>query len=149
MSHYQNVRPVEILLVEDSPTDADLAIEALSEGKIINHLHLVEDGVEALLYLKQQGKYQDALRPDVILLDLNLPRKSGLEVLADVKSDPHLKTIPVVILTTSAADEDILKSYSLYANCYITKPIDFEQFTKVIRMIEDFWLAVVKLPGNP
>lgn len=149
MSHYQNVRPVEILLVEDSPTDADLAIEALSEGKIFNHLHLVEDGIEALLYLKQQGKYQKALRPDVILLDLNLPRKSGLEVLADVKSDPHLKTIPVVILTTSAADEDILKSYSLYANCYITKPIDFEQFSKVIRMIEDFWLAVVKLPRKP
>jgi chemotaxis family two-component system response regulator Rcp1 len=140
------VKPIEILLVEDSPSDADLAVETLGESKILNNLHLVEDGVEALTFLRREGAHANAPRPDVILLDLNLPKKSGLEVLREIKSDPQLMRIPVVILTTSAAEEDILRSYSLHANCYITKPVDFEQFTKVVRLIEDFWLAVVKLP---
>lgn len=141
-----NIRPVEILLVEDSPSDADLAMETLGESKIVNNLHIVEDGIAALEFLHRKGKYSNVPRPDVILLDLNLPKKSGLEVLTDIKSDPQLMRIPVVVLTTSSAEEDILKSYSLHANCYITKPVDFEQFTKVVRLIEDFWLAVVKLP---
>lgn len=140
------VKPVEILLVEDSPSDADLAVETLGESKVLNNLHVVEDGVEALAFLRREGAHANAPRPDVILLDLNLPKKSGLEVLTEIKSDPQLMRIPVVILTTSAAEEDILKSYSLHANCYITKPVDFEQFTKVVKLIEDFWLAVVKLP---
>ena len=140
------VKPIEILLVEDSPSDADLAMETLGESKVLNNLHVVEDGVEALAFLRREGAHANAPRPDVILLDLNLPKKSGLEVLTEIKSDPQLMRIPVVILTTSAAEEDILKSYSLHANCYITKPVDFEQFTKVVRLIEDFWLAVVKLP---
>ncbi len=141
-----NMRPVEILLVEDSPSDADLAMETLGESKIVNNLHIVEDGVAALEFLHHQGKYTNAPRPDVILLDLNLPKKSGLEVLTEIKNHPHLMRIPVVVLTTSSAEEDILKSYSLHANCYITKPVDFMQFTNVVRLIEDFWLAVVKLP---
>lgn len=140
------VKPVEILLVEDSPSDADLAVETLGESKVLNNLHVVEDGVEALAFLRREGAHANAPRPDVILLDLNLPKKSGLEVLTEIKSDPQFMRIPVVILTTSAAEEDILKSYSLHANCYITKPVDFEQFTKVVKLIEDFWLAVVKLP---
>lgn len=145
--HYQkNMRAVEILLVEDSPSDADLAMETLGESKVLNHLHIVEDGVEAMAFLHRQGKYANAPRPDVVLLDLNLPKKSGLEVLTEIKTHPQLMRIPVVVLTTSAAEEDILKSYSMHANCYITKPVDFEQFTKVVRLIEDFWLAVVKLP---
>ncbi|MGE5658531.1 MAG: response regulator [Actinomycetota bacterium] len=148
MTLYKNVKPVEILLVEDSPSDADLAIESLGASKILNHLHVVEDGVEALAFLHREGSYAHTPRPDVILLDLNLPKKSGLEVLMEIKSDPQLMMIPVVILTTSAAEEDILKSYSLHANCYITKPVDFQQFTKVVRLIEDFWLAVVKLPSD-
>jgi CheY-like chemotaxis protein len=140
------VKPIEILLVEDSPSDADLAVETLGESKVLNNLHVVEDGVEALTFLRREGAHANAPRPDVILLDLNLPKKSGLEVLTEIKTDPQLMRIPVVILTTSAAEEDILRSYSLHANCYITKPVDFEQFTKVVRLIEDFWLAVVKLP---
>ncbi|MBW4495354.1 MAG: response regulator [Oscillatoria princeps RMCB-10] len=140
------VKPIEIMLVEDSPSDADLAVETLSESKVLNNLHLVEDGVEALAFLRREGVHANAPRPDVIFLDLNLPKKSGLEVLREIKSDPQLMRIPVVILTTSAAEEDILKSYSLHANCYITKPVDFQQFTKVVKLIEDFWLAVVKLP---
>ncbi len=140
------VKPIEILLVEDSPSDADLAVETLGESKVLNNLHVVEDGVEALAFLRREGAHAKAPRPDVILLDLNLPKKSGLEVLTEIKSDPQFMRIPVVILTTSAAEEDILKSYSLHANCYITKPVDFDQFTKVVKLIEDFWLAVVKLP---
>lgn len=140
------IRNIEILLVEDSPSDADLAIEALAEGKIMNHVHWVEDGVQALNFLRQNEPYLGVPRPDLILLDLNLPKKSGIEVLAEVKEDPKLKQIPVVILSTSSAQEDIHKSYNLHANCYITKPVDFGQFIKVITLIEDFWLAVVKLP---
>jgi CheY-like chemotaxis protein len=146
MNLYAPIRPVEILLVEDSPSDADLTLEALSEGKVLNQLHWVEDGVEALAFLRRQGKYAKAPRPDLILLDLNLPKKDGREVLAQIKADPQLKIIPVVILTTSAAERDVLKTYELNANCYVTKPIDLEQFISVVKLIEAFWLAVVKLP---
>jgi CheY-like chemotaxis protein len=142
------LRPVEILLVEDSPSDADLTEEALSDGKVLNHLHWVEDGVEALAFLRRQGKYADAPRPDLILLDLNLPKKDGRDVLAQIKADPRLKLIPVIVLTTSAAERDILKTYELNANCYVTKPIDLEQFISVVKLIETFWLAVVKLPSE-
>jgi CheY-like chemotaxis protein len=141
-------RPVEILLVEDSPSDADLTVEALSDGKVVNNLHWVEDGVEALAFLRRQGKYSHAPRPDLILLDLNLPKKDGREVLAQIKADSSLKLIPVVILTTSAAERDILKIYELNGNCYVTKPIDLEQFIAVVKLIEMFWLAVVKLPSE-
>ena len=142
------IRPIEILLVEDSPSDADLTEEALSDGKVLNKLHWVADGVEALAFLQRQGKYADAPRPDLILLDLNLPKKDGRDVLAHIKADPSLKLIPVVVLTTSAAERDILKTYELHANCYVTKPIDLEQFISVVRLIEMFWLAVVKLPSE-
>lgn len=140
------VRPLEILLVEDSPSDADLTLETLSEAKVRNHLHVVEDGVAAMAFLYRQPPYTNAPRPDLILLDLNLPRKSGQEVLAEIKSDPDFKIIPVVILTTSAAETDILRSYELHANCYITKPVGLQQFMEVIKLIESFWLAAVKLP---
>lgn len=142
------IRPVEILLVEDSPSDADLTEEALSDGKVLNNLHWVEDGVEALAFLRRQGKYADAPRPDLILLDLNLPKKDGRDVLAQIKADPSLKLIPVIVLTTSAAERDIFKTYELNANCYVTKPIDLEQFISVVKLIETFWLAVVKLPSE-
>ncbi|MGL5061175.1 MAG: response regulator [Microcoleus sp.] len=148
MSSKSAIRPLEILLIEDSPSDADLAREALGQGKILNNLHFVEDGVAAIDFLRRRKPYAGAPRPDLILLDLNLPKKSGVEVLEEIKTDPNLKLIPVVILTTSAAQEDIVKSYSLHANCYITKPVDFVQFNHVVRLIEEFWLAVVKLPVN-
>ena len=148
MSDRSTVRPIEILLIEDSPSDADLAREALGQGKILNNLHFVEDGVEAMKFLRRKEPYLRVPRPDLILLDLNLPKKTGVEVLTEIKSDQSLKLIPVVILSTSAAQEDIIQSYSLHANCYITKPVDFVQFTKVIRLIEEFWLAVVQLPVN-
>jgi CheY-like chemotaxis protein len=148
MSFNSPVRPVEILLVEDSPSDADLTVEALSDGGVLNNLHWIEDGVEALAFLRRQGKYSDAPRPDLILLDLNLPKKDGRQVLAEIKADPQLRLIPVVILTTSAAERDILKTYELNANCYVTKPMDLEQFFSVVKLIEMFWLAVVKLPSE-
>ena len=138
--------PVEILLIEDNPGDVRLTREAFKEGKVNNNLNVVKDGVEAMAFLRQENKYADAPRPDVILLDLNLPRKDGREVLAEIKQDPNLKRIPVVILTTSQAEQDILKTYNLYANCYITKPVDLEQFITVVRSIKTFWLSVVKLP---
>ncbi len=141
-------RPIEILLVEDSPSDTDLTIEALNEAKVRNHLSVVEDGVEALAFLRRQGKYADAPRPDLIMLDLNLPRKDGREVLAEIKADDQLRVIPVVVLTTSRAEQDVLRAYQLNANCYITKPVDFEQFLKVVRSIESYWLLVVTLPGR-
>lgn len=137
---------VEILLVEDNPGDVRLTREALKEGKVRNNLHVVGDGVEALAFLRREGQYTNAPWPDVILLDLNLPKKDGREVLAEIKDDPNLKRIPVVILTTSAAEQDILKTYNLHANCYVTKPVDFEQFITVVRSIERFWFTVVKLP---
>ena len=141
-----NGREIEILLVEDNPGDARLTTEALKEAKVRNKLRHIDDGVEALAFLRRQGKYAAAQRPDLILLDLNLPRKDGREVLAEIKADPCLKRIPVVILTTSQAEEDILKAYNLNANCYVSKPVDLDQFIKVIRSINDFWLTIVKLP---
>ena len=139
-------RPIEILLVEDNPGDARLVKEALKDGKVLNELHVVKDGVEALDFLKRKGGYADAVCPDLILLDLNLPKKNGHEVLAEIKSDPDLKRIPVVVLTVSKAEEDIMITYNLHGNCFITKPIDFDQFVDVVKAIEDFWLTIVKLP---
>jgi CheY-like chemotaxis protein len=139
-------RPVEILLVEDNPGDVRLTQEAFKEGKVRNNLHVAVDGVEAMAFLRREGKYADAVRPDIILLDLNLPKKDGREVLAEIKGDLELKRIPVVVLTTSEAEQDILRAYGLHANCYITKPVDLDQFMSVIQSIEDFWLTVVKLP---
>ena len=141
-------RPIEILLVEDNPGDVRLTREIFKAARIRNLIHTVEDGVEAMEYLRNQGKYADAAKPDLILLDLNLPRKDGREVLAEIKTDDELKRIPVVVLTISKAEEDILKTYSLHANCYITKPVDLDQFIKVVASIEDFWLSVVKLPSG-
>ncbi len=141
-------RPIEILLIEDSPSDTALTIEALEEGKIANNLSHVEDGVEAMDFLMRQGKYKNAPRPDLIMLDLNLPRKDGREVLAEIKKDEDLRIIPIIVLTTSRSDKDILQSYKLNANCYITKPVDFRQFMEVVRSIEKFWLSVVTLPQN-
>jgi chemotaxis family two-component system response regulator Rcp1 len=140
--------PIEILLAEDNPGDARLAIEALKESKITNHVNVVQDGVEAMAFLRKQGKYAKEPRPDVILLDLNMPRKDGREVLAEVKADPDLRRIPVVILTISQAEQDILTAYDLHANCFITKPVDLDQFNKVVHSIEDFWFTIVKLPPN-
>ena len=139
---------MEILLVEDNEGDARLAREAMLESKMRNTLHHVSDGEEAMEFLRRVGKYADAPRPSLILLDLNLPKKDGREVLAEIKSDDELKHIPVVVLTQSSAEEDVLASYDLHANCYITKPVDFAQFIRVVRDIEDFWLSVVKLPPN-
>jgi CheY-like chemotaxis protein len=141
-------RPFHILLVEDNPGDVRLTQEAFKESKLIHELHVANDGVEAMEYLHNDGVYSDALRPDLILLDLNMPRKNGREVLEEIKRDPKLMHIPVVVLTTSEADEDILKSYSLHANCYITKPVEFEKFLDTVKRIEDFWLSIVKLPGR-
>jgi chemotaxis family two-component system response regulator Rcp1 len=142
------MKAVDILLIEDNRGDADLAREALESSKLYNDLHVVGDGVEAMDFLRRKGKHAQAPRPDLILLDLNLPKKDGREVLAEIKADPDLKRIPVVILTISKDEEDILKSYNLHANCYITKPIDLAQFMKVVKSIEDFWLTIVKLPPN-
>lgn len=139
-------KSIEILLVEDNPADVRLTQEALREGKVRNNLHVARDGVEALEVLRREGKFAGVPRPDLVLLDLNLPRKDGREVLAEIKADPELKTIPVVVLTTSSAETDILRSYSLHANCYITKPVDLEQFVSVVKSIDDFWLTVVRLP---
>jgi chemotaxis family two-component system response regulator Rcp1 len=139
-------RPIEILLVEDSPSDTDLTLEALKDFKVCNHVSVVEDGVLAMQFLRRQGPYAQAPRPDLIMLDLNLPRKDGREVLADIKADNDLKTIPIVVLTTSCAEQDILRAYQLNANCYINKPVDFSQFLDVVRSIESFWLFVVTLP---
>lgn len=140
--------PIEMLLVEDNPDDVDLTIEALEDTKVANRLHVVTDGVAALSFLHREGKYAQAPQPALILLDLNLPRKDGREVLADIKGDPVLRRIPVVILTTSSAEDDIQQVYDMHANCYITKPVDFEQFVRVIQAIENFWLTVVQLPGS-
>jgi len=137
---------IEILLVEDNPADVRLTKEALKSGKILHSLSVVGDGVEALAFLRRQGKYKDARRPDLILLDLNLPKKGGREVLEEIKSDDELKSIPVVVLTVSKAEEDVLKTYRLHANCYITKPVDLDQFISVVQSIEDFWFSIVQLP---
>lgn len=139
-------KPIEILLVEDNPGDVRLTRESFKEGKIANHIQVAKDGVEAMEILRRQGAHQTAPRPDLILLDLNLPRKNGREVLKEIKEDPDLRQIPVVVLTTSEAEEDIVRSYGLHANCYITKPVVLEKFIAVVKSIEDFWLTVVKLP---
>jgi CheY-like chemotaxis protein len=146
MSIQKTGKLIEILLVEDSPGDVRLTQEALEDGKVLNKLSVVEDGVEAMAFLRREGKYTDASRPDLILLDLNLPKKDGRQVLAEIKVDQNLKRIPVVILTTSKSEEDILKTYDLHANCYITKPVDLEQFITVVRSVQHFWFSVVKLP---
>jgi CheY-like chemotaxis protein len=142
------LKMAEILLIEDNPGDVRLVEEALRENKLLNNLSVARDGVEALAFLRRAGKYAAAARPDLILLDLNLPRKSGYEVLREVKADDNLKRIPVVVLTTSAAEDDILDTYNLHANCYVTKPIGLAQFVEIIRQIENFWLGVVKLPPD-
>ncbi len=142
----EGCRPIVILMVEDNPGDVRLTVEALKEGKVRNILHTVEDGEEAMKFLRRQESYTKAPRPDLILLDLNLPKMNGREVLAEIKADPELRRIPVVILTVSKAEQDIVKTYDLHANCYINKPVDLEQFLTVVQSIENFWLTVVKLP---
>jgi len=146
MSTVFAAKPAEVLLVEDNPSDVRLTVEAMREGKVLNNLNVVVDGEEAMQFLLRQGDFGDAPRPDLILLDLNLPRKDGREVLAEIKAIESLKRIPVVILTTSQAEEDICRTYDLHANCYITKPVDLEQFIRVIQQIEDFWFTIVSLP---
>ncbi|HAM38904.1 MAG: response regulator [Elusimicrobia bacterium RIFOXYC2_FULL_34_12] len=146
MNNSNCFQPIDILLVEDNPADVRLTTEALKEDKIFNNINVVPDGVEAMAYLRKEGKYTNTVRPDLILLDLNLPKKDGREVLKEIKSDDSLKTIPVVILTVSKSEEDILKTYNLHANCYITKPVDLNQFMKVAKVIQEFWLTIVKLP---
>ncbi len=143
---HERSAPIEILLVEDNLGDMRLTQEALKEGKVYNNLHWAKDGVEAIDFLNRRGKYESAPRPDIILLDLNLPRKDGREVLEEIKSDDNLKQIPVVVLTTSKAEEDVARSYALHANCYVTKPVDLEKFIVVVQSIDRFWLTVVTLP---
>lgn len=147
MKNQNFVKPVDILLVEDNSGDADLAREALEDSKLKNNLYVTADGEEAMDFLYKKGKHADKPRPDLIILDLNLPKKDGREVLAEIKNDDDLKRIPVVILTSSKAEEDIIKTYNLHANCYITKPIDLEQFLVVVKTIENFWLSIVVLPN--
>jgi CheY-like chemotaxis protein len=139
--------PIEILLVEDNPDDADLTIDALRDGRVRNRISHVTDGVEAMAFLRREGPYSDAPRPDLILLDLHMPRMNGREVLAEVKQDPNLRRIPVVIMTTSDDEKDITAAYNLHVNCYVTKPVDLEQFIGVVKSIEQFWFSVVKLPA--
>jgi two-component system, chemotaxis family, response regulator Rcp1 len=144
----KNTRLIEILLVEDNPGDVRLTQEALRDAKVRNNMGVAIDGVEALAYLRQEGEFAKAFRPDLILLDLNLPRKNGFELLDIIKGDNNLRRIPVVILTTSQAEQDVIRSYNLHANAYVTKPVDLEQFVKVIKSIEGFWLEIVKLPNG-
>jgi CheY-like chemotaxis protein len=148
VSIFIDVMPIEILLIEDNPGDVELTKIALEDSKISVNLNVVEDGVEAIAFLRREGKYTQVPHPDIVFLDLNLPKKDGREVLAEIKADEKLKRIPVVVLTTSQAEEDILKVYNLSANCYITKPVDFEQFVKIVQSIENFWFTIVKLPSE-
>lgn len=148
MTPERHVRPIDILLVEDSPADVRLTREALKDAKVLNALHVVQDGMAALAFLRQQGQYANSPRPDLILLDLNLPKKDGREVLEEIKQEEDLKRIPVVVLTTSRAEEDVIRSYNLHANAYVIKPVDLKQFLQVIRSFEEFWLAVVTLPTS-
>lgn len=143
-----DVVPVEILLVEDNPGDVRLTEEALKEKKLLNNLYVAKDGVEAMSFLRKEGKYANAVRPDIILLDLNLPKMDGREVLAEIKSDEKLKRIPIVVLTTSSSEEDILRTYTLHANCYVTKPVDFDEFIKIVQSVHNFWFSIVKLPSE-
>jgi chemotaxis family two-component system response regulator Rcp1 len=145
-SNFGDWQPIEILLVEDNPGDVELTREALGDAKVANRLNVVDDGADAIDFLFRRGRFANAPRPDIILLDLNLPKKDGRQVLSEIKANPDLAQIPVVVLTTSQAEEDILRAYQLHANCYITKPVDFNQFLRIIASIEDFWLTVVKLP---
>jgi CheY-like chemotaxis protein len=142
------VRPIEVLLVEDDEGDVLMTREALDEGKVFNRLNVVGDGVEAIAYLRREKPYADVTRPDLVLLDLNLPKRDGRQVLEEVKADPDLRRIPIVVLTTSEAEEDVLRSYDLHANAYVTKPVDFDRFVEVIRQIDDFFISVVRLPTN-
>jgi CheY-like chemotaxis protein len=142
------VRPIEVLLVEDDEGDVLMTREALDEGKVFNRLNVVGDGVEAIAYLRREKPYEEVTRPDLVLLDLNLPKRDGLQVLEDVKADPDLRRIPIVVLTTSEAEEDVLRSYDLHANAYVTKPVDFDRFVEVIRQIDDFFISVVRLPTS-
>jgi CheY-like chemotaxis protein len=144
----ETLNVISVLLVEDDPGDVVLIREAFDHNKVYNALHVVSDGVQALEFLRGEGEYAGARRPDLVLLDLNLPRKDGREVLAEVKADPDLRTIPIVVLTTSEAEEDIVRSYDLHANAYVTKPVDFERFIEVVRQIDDFFVSVVKLPNH-
>ena len=146
MVNQHSIRSIDILLVEDNPADVLITREALTEARLLNSIHVAEDGVEALEFLRRQGKFPAAPRPGLILLDLNLPRKNGREVLEEIKQDPELKTIPVVVLTTSRTEEDILRSYDLHANCYVVKPVDFDSFVKAVQSIRQFWFSVVTLP---
>jgi len=146
--HNITPRPIEILLVEDSPGDVTLTVEALRDAKVANNLHVARDGEEALRFLRREGEFADRPRPDLILLDLNMPRKDGREVLADLKADDELKRIPVVVLTTSQSEDDVAAAYNLSANCYVAKPVDLDQFLGVVRAIDDFWLSLVKLPSE-
>jgi len=146
MTGLEALRPIEILMVEDNPGDVRLTREALKGGKVLNQLHVVEDGVAALDFLYRRAPHQNAIRPDLILLDLNLPKMDGRQVLATIKSDDSLKLIPVVVLTTSQAEEDVLRAYRLSANCYVTEPVDLHQFNRIVQAIEQFWLTVVSLP---
>jgi len=139
---------MDMLLVEDNPGDARLAAEAFKEGGSQTRLHVVQDGIEALAYLRREGRYQNATRPDLVLLDLNLPRKDGREVLAEIKQDPTLKRLPVIVLTTSQAESDVVRGYELHANCYIVKPVDFDRFISVVKGIESFWRTLVRLPPH-
>ncbi len=148
MSPPQLLNAIDVLLVDDDPGDTLMIREAFEHNKVRNALECVADGVQAMQYLRREGEYADAARPDLVLLDLNLPRKDGREVLAEIKGDPALATIPVVVLTTSHAEEDVLKSYQLHANAYVTKPVDFERFIEVVRQIDEFFVTVVKLPGQ-
>jgi CheY-like chemotaxis protein len=148
MNNPRNLKPIEILLVEDNPGDIRLTQEALKEGKVLNNLSVASDGIEAIKFLQREGDYAKKPHPDIILLDLNLPKMDGREVLASIKSNPKLRRIPVVILTTSKAEEDIIKSYDLHANCYITKPVDLDQFLTVVKSVEDFWFTIVRLPTD-
>lgn len=148
ISTFPKPAPIDILLVEDNAADAELTREALADSKLLSRLHLVRDGVEALAFLRREGEYADVPRPDLVLLDLNLPRKDGRAVLTEIKADPNLRLIPVVVLTSSQAEQDVASAYELNANCYVTKPVDLEQFLTIVRSIEQFWLTVVKLPRD-
>jgi CheY-like chemotaxis protein len=148
MTSGKTAKPIDILLIEDNPGDVRLTREALKEAKVRNTLQVVQDGEEAMAYLQRVGRYKDATRPDVIFLDLNLPRKTGLEVLKDVKADNDLRRIPIVVITTSSAEQDIIRSYDLHANCYVTKPVDLGQFLEVVKSIDEFWLTIVRLPSD-
>jgi len=148
MENFERGKPIEILLVEDSPGEARLVQENMKDAKVRNNLNIVVDGVEAMAYLRKEGEYKNVVTPDMVLLDLNLPRKDGREVLAEMKADEKLKRIPVVVLTISQAEEDVFKSYNLHANAYVTKPVDLKQFMLAVKAIEGFWLSVVKLPDG-